>query len=1301
MVECKLTPVLAQPTTGSISKDIEKISRLLNVSKPPEDDRAFYFDRWMPETCSWILSKSSQFTKWVMSAQESQVLWINGPPGTGKSVIASYLISHFRELGSTNAFYFFRSGDQVQKSIASFIRSIALQIAQQSSSYREKLLQLSDAGERLQKNDAKLLWQKLISSTLHQIASSPRMYVVVDGLDESDAPQLLLSLLSTTPTLPLRIILLSRPTHGISNALNKFSNSLPVTRMSIDSSMDDIALFVESELASMHASNDLKRKVIDEIIERASGSFLWVHLAVKEVLNCHTQDEVEQALQGIPNDMRPLYKRMEDVMTETLKASDQKLAKAVLTWVSSARRVLTLRELSEALEPEYGCILDLGRTINQICGSLLVIDRKSRVTFVHQTAREYLTKSSTGYFAVARDKSNEQLFLRCMACLCDSSLRTQIIKSDPPALLSYATASWHFHLRSVSAASGEVFAALTTFLEESAVLTWIQTLAAENQLTTLVRSSQSLVAFLDRRRVYDASIAPNLRPLESIEVMELWATDLIKIVGKFGRNLLDMPESIHRFIPQFCPKESAIHRKFGRKGAFSVHVPGESYSGWDDSLARMFVGAEALAIKCAGPYFIVLTSTNSIILWSAETFQEIRRFSHQERVYRFCANQDGRLIASCGSRTTKVWDTETGFEILSIENPEHIRALDLVFGNQSAQLIISSMDNTVWRLLIKDAESAWEVTDFRGLRDQMVPSGNASSSPYSTALSPDGSQLAMGFRGAPLSIWALDGPELLARCRREKSNQTSFNGQPWSPVDKVIWRPHGTEVVGIYMGGSIFKWDPLEDASQEVDAAASTVSCNNDGDLIASGDPNGTVKIWKFSDFTLVYQLRYEYPVAAIAFSPDSRRFYDLRGPFCNVWEPNVLVRLSDFERSGSETSSELASIAVSTTMSETEVEVEEPITAIATGSFGQAYIVGNAEGTVTLLQNLGEKQTEIWSPHTFMPVEHLSCSADGKLIAIHDLSGRIIVKEIDPMSPSQPSSRPLLDTTVSAQGEPIQQILLSPDSEFILIASPASAQLFSVTRAGRPKEWKPDDPKTTLKWLNDPIHTDRLLAIGADNVFAYAWSDFGLITQYKVDLHKLHSNDSRPASKAMQIRRPSDPSLVLDQSGTIIEQAILAQDKRHIVLELAHFRTSASGSERELVIIPITAIQDTEEQQQQKQQQPQQHNTLSQPDVASSTPLKTIKPLSLSQTLLSQIQLPLGVLAGGKFVFLDNQNWICSWQLHARDEARALKRYFFLPRDWLNADCLELCRVLENGVLLIPRHGVVAAVRSDLSLQW
>ena len=92
----------------------------------------------------------------------------------------------------------------------------------------------------------------------------------------------------------------------------------------------------------------------------------------------------------------------------------------------------------------------------------------------------------------------------------------------------------------------------------------------------------------------------------------------------------------------------------------------------------------------------------------------------------------------------------------------------------------------------------------------------------------------------------------------------------------------------------VFKWRPYEGDTDEIITGASRLSLSRDGNLFATGNVRGTVKVCITSDFSLIYQLASEDSVLSLAFSPDLHRFYDVRGYYANAWEPNALLRFAE-----------------------------------------------------------------------------------------------------------------------------------------------------------------------------------------------------------------------------------------------------------------------------------------------------------------------------------------------------------------------------------------------------------------------
>src|SRR5204863_1480188 len=258
---------------------------------------------------------------------------------------------------------------------------------------------------RLEKSDARIIWHKIFVSVLFKIALSKPLYWVIDALDESDSPNVLPDLLQglSTSRTPIRVLIVSRKTESLSLAFERLSVSTPVDVIQKDGyehNISDIRLYVEKEIKYMRGSDELKRQITESILHQANGNFLWVHLVLDEILSCHTEQAIRQTLGEVPAGMGALYQRMELAVAKNPKLADRILAKTLISWAICARRPLTLKELSQALTPKFPEFLDLKRTIQDVCGQFIVVDDKSNIAMVHQTARDYLTKTPDLQFSI-------------------------------------------------------------------------------------------------------------------------------------------------------------------------------------------------------------------------------------------------------------------------------------------------------------------------------------------------------------------------------------------------------------------------------------------------------------------------------------------------------------------------------------------------------------------------------------------------------------------------------------------------------------------------------------------------------------------------------------------------------------------------------------------------------------------------------------------------------------------------------------------------------------------------------------
>ena len=799
--------------------DMFKVTLLLSVSDAPVEDLSNLRKLRAPGTCE-DLSTVTQSKERLFNESTSSVMWIHARPGSGKSIKASFLIGHLKEMGHLCQYYFFKYLDSTKRSLNSLLRSLAYQLAGDIHSFQEIIGRMADQGLRYEKMDGRLLWHTLFESVLFKMSFQKPIFWVIDALDESDSAIAVIECLSCIPSnTSMHVIILSRNIPPISMAFDRAATNIVVNVLCMDDNAEDIRIYAKREMEFMHGALEFRQRIINQVVERAEGNFLWAHLALQEIMQSHSEDDCRKALEEIPSGMEPLYRRMESSIARLSKPSDTILARLLLVWATYSRRPLSVEEILQALHPEYPTILDLPYTINQICGQFVIVDNNQRVSLIHKTAREYLMQASNLPFSLISQEAHEELFERSILVFLDPKAQEKLSCKILPPFFLYRATSWAYHFSHTPPELEHPLNLLVDFFRGPYVLPWIEAVVLGNQLQVLISTSRSLSSYIQRRRKLDASKAPMKRRIADLETLELWVTDLLKLVGKFGSRLLQDSAAIYKFIPQLCPPNSVLHQQFGSSSSSVISVTGLSSTDWDDLLSRISIGTadQALKITCSGRFVAVLTSVGTIILFDVLTFDEVYTFSHLEYCFRMCFNSSGDRLATYGYRTTKVWDTVTGHLLISALNPPNARAMDICFAENNTVLLTLTDLRAAWVFHVQNAVRGWQTLHTELFESENRIEGAFTNSPTSLSFNKDATKVVVGYRGSPVEVWDLAPLKLIHRCRR-RQHLSDPPKRIWTGTVRTRWHPHSGEILGIYTDGIVFKWHPLTESHTELSA---------------------------------------------------------------------------------------------------------------------------------------------------------------------------------------------------------------------------------------------------------------------------------------------------------------------------------------------------------------------------------------------------------------------------------------------------------------------------------------------------
>lgn len=1284
----------------------ELITRL-GVAPKPTDTLDSLLDHYVPGSCDWILSDENFTSFMADDSIQPSILQVTGRPGSGKSTLASFLIQHLEEQDLSTHFWFFRHDDQLKRSTRQCLMSLAFQVMSSYPGYSHRLLSLAGDVDSIARSDVRSLWQKLFLNILNKLGSGEcgPIYWVVDAVDESESAQVFLGLLGSLKGLhfPLRIIFFTR-THTVTKQIDRLNMSLPtgtVNQITVATPQASIELYISQELDYAPWPNDLKARITANLLEKSQGNFLWLSLVMKELVNCDTAEGLEHVLEETPGEIIDIYQRIEKAVARDLKSSDAKLVQFLLSWVTCSQRQMSEDDLKEALKPHFS-IIHLRHTLSRLCGDFVIMDKRGNVAMVHYTAKEFLTKHATSVLAVNQGRAHTVIFSKCLSLLTDPRFRIRLKSDGCVGLIRHCCLSWYHHMdrSDDTGCSIEYIQKLAVFFQSTACLAWIEAVAATGQVVVLTSTAKALAAYLKRVHRIFSEVNLLKQPLVAIELLGLWSSELVRIVGKFASHLLQHPSCIHSLVPVFCPPDSAISRQFSAASSIRMRVTGLSNRGWDDSLAKFDVGRghRAKAIYCLDSSFGILTSDKSVVLYSAATFQVLRKFQHNENVVLAHFNQDGTMLITCGIKTVKVWDTLSTRPLYTYRNPQGMRAMAASFSEDCSEIILCCIDSNLRRQLLSDPENWLHVSlHSSSYNSPGVIHGVGGGAPICTAFSPDGSKVVMAFRTAPAAIWGTESGNLIGRLNNKHSSHNVDY-----PV-RLTWNPATDHVIGIFNTGTIFKWYPLDRDYTKMEAnapvMATEIACSPDGRLIVTSQRDGSLKIFSFDNFTLLYNLTGMSRATAVAVSPDGRRVYDIRQAFCNVWEPNTLIRMAEqdeIDRASDTASSQFdLSSDIFSVVSEASAVNLEPVSAICAATTNNTFAFGNDAGVVTIMPHGSHTQMEdVRVPCGLLGITCLAISGDGCFVATASMDRKLTVRRVTQAGVAK------IDVLIEARSKhTISDMLFDIDSQHLVVICQETVQIWSMA-TGVLMSARPNTTEGHSRWMAHPSKQRGFLSIGPRSIIVHDIQDPSVQLLRGID-----TSEGGHLTDRIGLLNLTDHSagniLVTEHGEATVDKVFHAPGERHILLQTSKVEPMTGG--RRTVQYLLMSSEHLEFV-------PPPHET---------EEIESIPARPLPSRIRSIMEIPLGFLVDNTnvrrvstdtistqgvramdigqrhvFAFIDRDFWVRTWNPHDVEGAVS-RKHFFLPRDWVNMECLELAQVTVDGRFMCPRNGEVALIHN------
>lgn len=354
----------------------------------------------------WIIDS---INKWLDNPVASRIFWITGPPGAGKTAIASWLCQNQREVV---AFHLCQYGHALKSDPRRCVLSIAYQLSTQLPDYMERLKNVDLNNLKVEHTkimdfqvNAKTIFDLLILQPLSRNFPNPdrNIVILIDALDEATiaGKNELASFIATefqkTPDW-LRLIITSRPDPEVNHPLQGLNPFTIDTESS--ENINDIKEFLSCQLSFL-TGEVLPNDLIDRIVGKSEGNFLYAEWIIEEIKNLNLSinkiDTFPQGLGGVYAQF--LERQFPDIVDY------KKTMRPALELVSAAQENLDIKVITSILNwDEYNL-----NDFNYSLGSLFLI-KENKIQPFHKSIMDWITNpDKAGYYYVNPEKGHENL----------------------------------------------------------------------------------------------------------------------------------------------------------------------------------------------------------------------------------------------------------------------------------------------------------------------------------------------------------------------------------------------------------------------------------------------------------------------------------------------------------------------------------------------------------------------------------------------------------------------------------------------------------------------------------------------------------------------------------------------------------------------------------------------------------------------------------------------------------------------------------------------------------------------------
>ncbi|KAF3049131.1 hypothetical protein E8E11_010024 [Didymella keratinophila] len=437
ILDVDMAPVYGEGTEeafGRLHGELRKQEDCLRDLRPtdPRDDKKRIEDTkgGLSEALyRWVL-ENSIFRQWYNDPQ-SQLLWINGDPGKGKTMLLCGVIDELQstlaKTASVSYFFCQATDSRINNAVAVLRGLLYLLIIQQPPLIAHVRKKYDQAGRGMfEDTNAWVALTDIFANILQELydSNSGTTYMLIDGLDECIVDRVkLLQLISRQSSTSSRVkwIGTSRNWPDIEAHLRNGAHKLSL-ELNVESVRVAVELYVEQKVDQLaqarHYNAELRSAVLQHMTSNAEGTFLWVSLVCQD-LQTTSRWNVLKKLALFPPGLDSLYKRM---MHQISKSDDAEVCQQVLSIAAVLYRPVTIHELTVLVESlEYLGIHDVDQLMELVKdGRRFIMYHKGAIeSYPLQTYASALLFSPTGSMIrrLFQHEESEQIIIKPAMCV--------------------------------------------------------------------------------------------------------------------------------------------------------------------------------------------------------------------------------------------------------------------------------------------------------------------------------------------------------------------------------------------------------------------------------------------------------------------------------------------------------------------------------------------------------------------------------------------------------------------------------------------------------------------------------------------------------------------------------------------------------------------------------------------------------------------------------------------------------------------------------------------------------------------